>query len=90
LNDLINRNIMQLKSKKEEKVVVAEDVIKVLEEQRNSNETALQTTLKELQRLKGKEGELKEEEYHLTLDQRIAETKTAFTEISKAITKLKL
>ena len=54
LNDLINRNIMQLKSKKEEKVVPAEDVLKVLEEQRNSNETAFQTTLKELQRLKEK------------------------------------
>jgi DNA recombination-dependent growth factor C len=59
LNDLINRNIMQLKSKKEEKVLPPEDVLKVLEEQRNSNETALQTALKELQRLKGKEGELK-------------------------------
>lgn len=71
-------------------MVAAEDVIKVLEEQRNSNETALQNSLKELQRLKGKEGELKEEEYHLTLDQRITETKAAFTEINKAITKLKL
>jgi hypothetical protein len=40
-------------------VVPAEDVLRVLEEQRNSNETALQTAVKELQRLKGKEGELK-------------------------------
>jgi hypothetical protein len=46
LNDLINRNIMQLKNKKEEKVVPTEDVLKVLEEQKSSNETALQTTIK--------------------------------------------
>jgi hypothetical protein len=46
LNDLINKNIMQLKNKKEEKVVVADDVVKQLEEQKNSSETAYQTTVK--------------------------------------------
>jgi hypothetical protein len=54
LNDLINKNIMQLKNKKEEKVVLADDLIKVLEEQKNNNETVYQTTSKDLQRLKGK------------------------------------
>ena len=56
LNDLINKNIMQLKNKKEEKVIVIEDILKVLEEQKNNNETVYQSTCKELQRLKGKEG----------------------------------
>ena len=56
LNDLINKNIMQLKNKKEEKVIVIEDTLKVLEEQKNNNETVYQSTCKELQRLKGKEG----------------------------------
>jgi hypothetical protein len=30
LNDLINKNIMQLKNKKEDKVVIVEDTLKVL------------------------------------------------------------
>jgi hypothetical protein len=46
LNDLINKNIMQLKSKKEEKLIVVDDVLKQLEEQKNSSETAYQTTVK--------------------------------------------
>ncbi len=37
LNDLINKNIMQLKSKKEEKVVNIDEVLKQLEEQKSSN-----------------------------------------------------
>lgn len=31
LNDLINKNIMQLKSKKEEKIINIDEVLKVLE-----------------------------------------------------------
>jgi len=37
LNDLINKNIMQLKSKKEEKTVNIDEVLKLLEEQKSSN-----------------------------------------------------
>lgn len=37
LNDLINKNIMQMKTKKEEKVVNIDQILKVLEEQRSSN-----------------------------------------------------
>lgn len=37
LNEMINRNILQLKSKKEGKVVVTEDVLKILEEHKNNN-----------------------------------------------------
>lgn len=40
--------------------------------------------------MKGKEGELKEEEYHISLDQKITEVKNATIESNKAITKLKL
>ena len=39
LNDLINRNIMLLKNKKEDKVTPVEDVIRVLIEQKNSTDT---------------------------------------------------
>lgn len=71
LNDMINRNILLLKGKKEEKVVDQQDVIKQLEELKNSNQTALQNTIRDLSKLKGKEGALKEEQYHLTLDQKL-------------------
>ena len=37
LNDMINRNILLLKGKKEEKVVDQQDIIKQLEELKNSN-----------------------------------------------------
>jgi hypothetical protein len=88
LNDMINRNIIQLKNKKEEKVVVTEDVLKLLEEHRNNNEAALQNSIKDLERLKGKEGELRGEEFQLSLEQKIAETKSSITEYTKLITRL--
>lgn len=68
----------------------ADDIIKNLEETRNSNETVLQTTTKELQKLKGKEGELKEEEYQLSIEQKITEMKATINEYGKLITRLKL
>lgn len=37
LNDMINRNIIYLKNKKDEKIVPAQDVLKLLEEHRNNN-----------------------------------------------------
>ena len=40
-------------------------------------------------KLKNKEGALKEEEYHLSLDQSIIDTKNSITECTKFITKMK-
>ncbi len=71
MNDLINKNINQLKSKKTEKEINQDEIVKQLEEQKISNETALQNCLRDLSLLKSKEGALKEEEYQFNLDQRI-------------------
>ena len=88
LNDLINRNIMLLKNKKEEKVTPTEDVIRVLLEQKNTSDTVEKTTMKELEKLRGKEGAFNENE-GMTLDEKIANCKNGITETTKTIKGLK-
>lgn len=61
----------------------------MLEEQLKSGATALEVVENEYERLKGREGELKEEEYLLIMEKKIEEVKEQTKETSKAITKLK-
>ena len=42
LNNLINRNMLHLKTKKNEKVVTVEDRLRVYEEQKKNNETMIE------------------------------------------------
>ena len=61
LNELINKNMLLLKDKPHESNRKAEDKVRVLQEQLRSGATALEVIQNEHERLKGREGELKEE-----------------------------
>ena len=63
-------------------------MIKQLEETKASNETALQTSIKDLAKLKNKEGVLQDEE-HQSIDQNIIDAKNSIVECGKIITKLR-
>lgn len=75
LNELINKNMLYLKSKRNEKSVNVDSKIRVLEEQSKNNETMLEVMQKEFDKLAGRDGELREEEYQLMTERRIEETK---------------
>lgn len=91
LNDLINRNLLHLKGKKNnEKEVTVEGRLRVLEEEKKNNETMIEYMEKEFEKLCGREGELKEEEYQLVMEKRIAESKEQIKEAQKQITRLKV
>jgi hypothetical protein len=80
---------MQLKGKKPpEKETNVEDIVRQYEEMKINSETVLQNSVKELAKLKEKEG-MVEEDYNLRLDDDIAEAKQAITEHSKTITKMR-
>ena len=59
LNDLINRNLLHLKSKKNDKEITVEGRMKVLEEEKKNNEAMIEYMEKEFEKLTGREGELK-------------------------------
>lgn len=59
LNELINRNMILLKEKPVEKAPNIEEKQRVLEEQLRSQATALEVVENELDRLRGREGELR-------------------------------
>jgi hypothetical protein len=80
---------MQLKGKKPpEKETNVEDIVRQYEEMKINSETVLQNSVKELAKLKEKEG-MVEEDDNLRLDDDIAEAKQAITEHSKTITKMR-
>ena len=56
LNDLINRNLLHLKGKKNEKEVTVEGRLRVLEEEKKNNETMIEYMEKEFEKLCGREG----------------------------------
>lgn len=67
--------MLYLKSKKNEKAVNVDSKIRVLEEQSKNNETMLDVMQKEFDKLAGRDGELREEEYQLMTERRIEEAK---------------
>ena len=56
LNDLINKNMLLLKAKKNEKSTTIADKIRVLEEQKKNNETMIEYMEREYEKLTGREG----------------------------------
>ena len=56
LNDLINKNMLLLKAKKNEKSSSIADKIRVLEEQKKNNETMIEYMEREYEKLTGREG----------------------------------
>lgn len=88
LNDMINKNMLYLKAKKNEKPP-STNKQKVLEEQCKNNETMLDIMMREYDKLAGRDGELREEEYQLMTEKKIQEVKEQIKEGQKAIVKLK-
>jgi uncharacterized membrane-anchored protein YjiN (DUF445 family) len=79
-----------LKEKPNEKAKGVEDKVRVLTEQLRSGNTALEVVENEYDRLKGREGELKEEEYLLIMEKKVDEIKEQMKETSKIIHKLQV
>lgn len=75
LNELINKNMILLKEKPIERKANVDEKMRILGEQHKSNATALEVVENELDRLKGREGELREEEYQLIMEKKIEEIK---------------
>ncbi len=67
LNDLINKNMLLLKNKSMDKHLSLEERIRELEIQKKSGDTAIEVMEKDFDKLQGREGELREEEYQLIL-----------------------
>ena len=89
LNDLINKNLLLLKNKKNQKSVSLDERARILEEQIKNNETMIDYMDREYDKLTGREGELREEEYQLMTEKKIQEAKEKIKETQKLITKLK-
>jgi hypothetical protein len=89
LNELINRNMILLKEKPTERTHNAEEKQRILEEQLKSGATALEVVENELDRLRGREGELREEEYQLIMEKRIEDAKESIKETGKLVTRMK-
>jgi hypothetical protein len=67
LNDLISKNMLLLKNKSIDKHMSLDERIKELEIQKKSGDTAIEVMEKDFDKLHGREGELREEEYQLIL-----------------------
>lgn len=79
-----------LKEKPPERTHNAEEKQRLLEEQLKSGAIALEVVENELERLRGREGELREEEYQLIMEKRIEEARESIKEIGKQVTRLKV
>lgn len=63
--------MLYLKSKKNEKSVNLDDKARVLQEQCKNNETMIEIMEKQFEKLSGRDGELREEEYQLMTQKKI-------------------
>ena len=56
LNELINKNMLQMKVKRNDRTETVEDRTRLMEEERKNNETAIDRMDHELGKMQGREG----------------------------------
>lgn len=92
LNEILTRNTMLLKAKKEERgnSKGAEERIKILQEEKKNNEKVLDRMDEEIKRMRHREGKVKDEDYEVDIHKRILALIETKKETEREIYRLKL
>lgn len=92
LNDIINKNAVAIRMKENSNQLEKgiEDRIQVLQEEKKNNDKMLERMEIEIDKLRYREGEIREDDYELEIHKRIDVLRDKMKETEKVIVRLKL